>query len=98
MTLPAQPIRDPRARPACMTEAEWREWNIPDAWLRPWNPCSECPVTFAIAQRAIGACDGIPHGGTDDRGGRRRSFAPQEALARRRESWRASKQRRRGAA
>ena len=63
--LPARPIRDPRAKPACMTAAEWAEWSIPNARLRPSNPCTECPIAFAIAQRAVHACDGIPHGATD---------------------------------
>jgi hypothetical protein len=89
-------MRDKTQKPKCMTDVEWADWNQPILGRPPTGyPCHDCPVAFAIAQRAIGACDGIPHAGLPAAGGRRQLFPADVAQARRRAQWREYGRRRR---
>jgi len=86
-------------KPACMTDDEWADWNEPILGRRPGgHPCFDCPLDFHREQRAAGTCDGFPR----HDGGRRPTYQPEEATARRRQSWRESnariRARRRGVA
>lgn len=50
----------------CMTPDEWALWQDANGLLKPHQrarrPCSDCPASFAVANRAAGTCDGHPYG------------------------------------
>ena len=63
------PIPDPpRWQAACMTTWEWDMWtgpnnsrltsenNLHPAWTA--RPCDDCPMAWAVANRAVGTCNG----------------------------------------
>lgn len=83
-------------KPACMTDGEWDEWNAPLLGRKPTGyPCQDCPIYFAVEQRALGSCNGIPHGGLPGVGGRRQTYPTDVAVARRRAQWREYNRKRR---
>lgn len=47
---------------ACMTPEEWTGWTAANNVLSSpaASPCSDCPMAFANAMRAVGCCDGTP--------------------------------------
>ena len=50
----------------CMTPDEWALWQDANGLLKPHQrarrPCSDCPASFAVENRAAGTCDGHPYG------------------------------------
>ena len=67
----------------CMTPDEWSLWQDANGLLKPHQrarrPCSDCPASFAVANRAAGTCDGHPYG----------VLPAGDRAERRREQWRA---------
>jgi len=81
--------------PACMTDAEWADWQRPIQGRSPTgHPCFDCPRAFHAEQLAAGTCDGIP----EPNGGRRLLFPASVATERRRAQWRAYRRRKAAAA
>jgi len=56
--------------PACMEADEWTSWQAlnrrPSSASEFHRPCQDCPLGFALEQRGLGRCNGVPMGAEVD--------------------------------